>query len=122
MSKKKIIIAGCTLLLLVGIGVFLILFFQGRQVDKPVDNGGKEEVIRTQESDIDVSDYEEYNWRDTAGEVEKDEEELDRPVSGVSGSENDKNAAGSTNRGVGLALDESKNSGIEVDFDSWAQD
>lgn len=121
-KKKRIVWITLLLLLICGICIFLLVRCQGNPdagkepEDKPKDN------VPTQESDVEIGDYEEFDWRNEAGDTTDNDDSFNQN-SNNAGQKNDGNASNDdddkNDAGIGLRHNESKNEGIEVDFGSW---
>lgn len=120
MTKKKIAIVVVLLLLICGISIFFLVRCQkGPQEDgddDPVDVDPKDNIVS--ESDIDVGEYEDFDWESEAGEAVKKDDSFSQKPNSSSQSQGG-NTSTKDDNGVGLIHDESQNEGIEVEFDSW---
>lgn len=121
MTKKKIAIIAIVvvlLLLICGAGIFFAVRGQKGPEDEdddPVDDGQKNPIVS--ESDIEVGDYEDFDWETEAGDAVKKDDSFSQKQN--SSSQNQGGNTSVKDDGIGLRHDESQNTGIEVDFDSW---
>lgn len=117
MKKNKSWIVIVVLLLLLIIGVCLLFFLRGDKDPVSTDTPKQEVDVKSQESDINASEYAEYDWQNEADET-KDKDVSFNSIKGNTDTGED----GSSDEDTGkLRHDESKNTGIEVEFDSWAE-
>ena len=114
-KKDKIIVIGLLILLICGLCVTLM--FCSKKEPAGVENNPQKDAVQTLEQDVEVSEFEDYDWENNAFETEKKEKKFNASTTkDESSSSNDTTIIQDDNQ---LRHNEKMNSGIEVEFDSW---
>lgn len=129
MKKKKIIVAVLLVLLLLLICGLILFFVLNRHTDEPDDKPpSKVPEIETQESDIEIFDYKEYDYTDETTKTEQEKrfdtikDQTGNKTDGSQKNEPDApsgGASGETDDGNTLKYDESRNEGDVIDINEW---
>lgn len=117
MNVKKITAATLSVLIVCGLCFSSLTGCKKKQKDESSSESPASSAVSTGSRDVEVEDYKEYDWKNTAGNTS----EKDKPFAPISdGSNNNQtNQSPENSSDDGLIHNESKNAGIEVEFDLW---
>ena len=115
-KRDKIFVIVLLVLLICGLCVTLMFCRKNKQTGKE-EKDPQETAVQTLKQDVEVSDYEDFDWESNAFETEKEDKKFSQSTS--NNDESSSNDTSKTKNDNQLRHDETMNSGIEVEFDSW---